>query len=254
MMVEHQEQYYGGARLGQRDRPARLCRAGVPTPSPSPAGACAWPTCPRRCAAAWRTSTPDEPTSEIAAYNQWAGEHEHIMAKSLFCAGTTWPGVFLAEDQRALDVLCARDDVDASARGLRRAVGRRDAHRLSRRRRTRASAAPCCVGMMTTWRDYLLNKCHTHTWMVYVPLLAAGPGFPRDPGPARAAAHAGAQRHRRPALHAAGDAARRRTSCARCTPRRARRTAIRCYLLPRPAQVRPAPCRPRRSPGSTAGW
>jgi len=32
----------------------------------------------------------------------------------------------------------------------------------------------CCVGMMTTWRDYLLNKCYTHTWMVYVP------GLPRD--------------------------------------------------------------------------
>jgi hypothetical protein len=28
-----------------------------------------------------------------------------------------------------------------------------------------------CVGMMTTWHDYLLNKCHTHTWMCYVPLL-----------------------------------------------------------------------------------
>jgi predicted esterase len=28
--------------------------------------------------------------------------------------------------------------------------------------------------MMSTWRDYLLNKCHTHTWMVYTPLL------PRD--------------------------------------------------------------------------
>jgi hypothetical protein len=28
--------------------------------------------------------------------------------------------------------------------------------------------------MMTTWRDYLLNKCYTHTWMVYVP------GLPRD--------------------------------------------------------------------------
>tara|TARA_B100001123_G_scaffold82937_1_gene94609 strand:- start:3677 stop:3892 length:216 start_codon:yes stop_codon:yes gene_type:complete len=25
--------------------------------------------------------------------------------------------------------------------------------------------------MMTKWRDYLLNNCHTHTWMVYVPLL-----------------------------------------------------------------------------------
>src|SRR5213079_2260173 len=32
----------------------------------------------------------------------------------------------------------------------------------------------CCVGMMTTWRDYLLNKCYTHTWMCYVP------GLPRD--------------------------------------------------------------------------
>jgi len=48
-----------------------------------------------------------------------AAETEHIMAKSLFCAGTTWPGVFLAEDQRALDVLCARDDVDLSASAAR---------------------------------------------------------------------------------------------------------------------------------------
>ena len=28
--------------------------------------------------------------------------------------------------------------------------------------------------MMTTWRDYLLNKCYTHTWMVYIP------GIPLD--------------------------------------------------------------------------
>lgn len=27
---------------------------------------------------------------------------------------------------------------------------------------------------MTTWRDYLLNKSYTHTWIVYVP------GLPRD--------------------------------------------------------------------------
>ena len=32
----------------------------------------------------------------------------------------------------------------------------------------------CCVGMMTTWRDYLLNKCYTHTWMIYIP------GIPLD--------------------------------------------------------------------------
>ncbi len=28
--------------------------------------------------------------------------------------------------------------------------------------------------MMSTWRDYLLNKTHTHTWMIYIP------GLPRD--------------------------------------------------------------------------
>ena len=56
-----------------------------------------------------------EDSDNIAAYNKWASAHEHVMAKSLFCAGTTWPGVFLAEDQRALDVLASRDDVDAFA-------------------------------------------------------------------------------------------------------------------------------------------
>lgn len=29
-----------------------------------------------------------------------------------YCAGTTWPGVFLSEDRRALDIIAARDDVD----------------------------------------------------------------------------------------------------------------------------------------------
>jgi hypothetical protein len=34
------------------------------------------------------------------------------------------------------------------------------------------------VGFMTTWRDFLLDKCFTHTWMVYVPLLAKDLDFP----------------------------------------------------------------------------
>jgi hypothetical protein len=29
-----------------------------------------------------------------------------VVARSLFSAGTTWPGTVLAEDQLALDVLC----------------------------------------------------------------------------------------------------------------------------------------------------
>ena len=35
-----------------------------------------------------------------------------------------------------------------------------------------------CVGMMTTWRDYLLNKCHTHTWMIYIPGLPLDLDYP----------------------------------------------------------------------------
>jgi hypothetical protein len=32
--------------------------------------------------------------------------------------------------------------------------------------------------MMTTWRDYLLHKSFTHTWMVYVPLLPRDLDYP----------------------------------------------------------------------------
>jgi dienelactone hydrolase len=115
--------------------------------------------------------------ADIEAYNRWAAAHESIMAKSLFSAGTTWPGVFLAEDQRALDVLCARADVDAhrvgcgglSGGGLRTVfLGGLD-------ERIRCTV---CVGMMTTWRDYLLNVSTRHTWMVYVPLLPRDLDYP----------------------------------------------------------------------------
>ena len=34
------------------------------------------------------------------------------------------------------------------------------------------------VGFMTTWKDFMLNKVHTHTWMVYVPVLPNELDFP----------------------------------------------------------------------------
>ncbi len=119
---------------------------------------------------------PENPEN-ITAYNTWAAEHEHVMAKSLFCAGTTWPGVFFAEDRAALDILCARDDVDSkhigcgglSGGGMRTVfMGGLD---------PRITCA-VCVGFMTTWRDFLLNKSFTHTWMTYVPLLPNEMDFP----------------------------------------------------------------------------
>ena len=105
----------------------------------------------------------------VGKYNAFAADHEHIMEKSLLCAGTTWPGVYLVEDQRALDILCARPEVDASRIGCAglSGGGMRTVFLGGLDDRIRCAIAVC---FMTTWRDFLLDKCFTHTWMMYVPL------------------------------------------------------------------------------------
>lgn len=118
-----------------------------------------------------------ENEKNIDAYNQWAGEHEHVMAKSLFCAGTTWPGVFFAEDRIALDILASRKDVDVSRIGCGGLSGGgiRTDYMAGLDPRIKCSVT---VGFMSTWKDFLLNKSYTHTWMTYVPLLPKELDFP----------------------------------------------------------------------------
>jgi hypothetical protein len=36
--------------------------------------------------------------------------------------------------------------------------------------------------MMTTWTDFVLHKSHTHTWMVYAPLLSDELDYPESLG------------------------------------------------------------------------
>jgi len=119
---------------------------------------------------------PENP-DKITAYNKWAGEHEHIMAKSLFSAGTTWPAVFYAEDRKALDILCARPDVDTNHVGCAglSGGGMRTVFMAGQDKRIQCAV---CVGFMTTWKDFLLHKSYTHTWMTYVPLLPNELDFP----------------------------------------------------------------------------
>jgi dienelactone hydrolase len=119
----------------------------------------------------------DDSEEFIKIYNSFAAQHEHLLAKSLFCAGTTWPGVFVAEDQRALDYLCSRDDVDAARVGCAglSGGGLRTVYLGGLDERIRCA---CAVGMMSTWRDYLLHKCHTHTWMIYIPNLPLDLDYP----------------------------------------------------------------------------
>jgi dienelactone hydrolase len=119
---------------------------------------------------------PENPNN-IKAYNDWAGQHEHVMSKSLFCGGTTWPSVFFAEDQKALDVLSARSDVDTTNIGCAglSGGGLRTVFMGGLDQRIKCAV---CVGFMSTWKDFLMNKSYTHTWMTYVPIVPNELDFP----------------------------------------------------------------------------
>lgn len=175
LMVKHREEYYGG-----RSWANELARRGYVV-----LVADAFLFGSRRVRLAdlpevlnkGRKEVDPESATEIEAYNRIAADHESVVAKSLFCCGTTWPGVFTVEDQRALDVLAARPDVDPdrigcaglSGGGLRTVfLGGLDPR----------IQCCCCVGMMTTWKDYGIHKTHTHTWMIYVPGLPPELDYP----------------------------------------------------------------------------
>jgi len=113
-----------------------------------------------------------EDEADIAAYNHWAAEHESIVSKSLFAAGTTWPGIYTFEDRRAVDLLCARPEVDATRIGCCGLSGGGVRTVFLGGLDERIGCA-ICAGMMTTWRDLILEKCGNHTWMMWVP------GMPR---------------------------------------------------------------------------
>jgi dienelactone hydrolase len=118
-----------------------------------------------------------ESSETIQAYHAFAARHEEIIAKSLLSAGYTWPGLFVAEDRFALDILCSRADVDARRVGCcgLSLGGLRTDYLAGLDDRIRCSVT---AGFMTTWRDLILNNCYTHTWMLYIPLLCRYMDFP----------------------------------------------------------------------------
>lgn len=113
----------------------------------------------------------------IQAYNTFAGEHETVVARSLFTAGATWPGVYAYEDRRAVDYLLTRADVDPGRIGCGGLSGGGLRTTLLSATDERIRAA-VCVGFMTTWQDFLRDKVFTHTWMLYIPYAARYLDFP----------------------------------------------------------------------------
>lgn len=177
MLVDHQKTYYEGYAWANE-----IAKRGyvvlVPDAFPFASRRVMLADVPARHRQNLKDPDANRPsTEEIQLYNRWAGDHEHIMSKSLFSAGTTWPGVWLAEDIKALDILCAREDVDKNRVGCcgLSGGGMRSDFLGGLDDRIRC-AVP--VGFMTTWNDFALYTSYTHTWMIYVPLLPNELDFP----------------------------------------------------------------------------
>jgi dienelactone hydrolase len=54
---------------------------------------------------------------EVTVFNRRSQQAEQLVARSLFTAGITWPGVMLWDDLRTLDYLASRPEVDARRLG-----------------------------------------------------------------------------------------------------------------------------------------
>ena len=102
LMKEHQQNYYSG-RAWANEIAKRGYVVLVSDAFPFASRRVLMQDVPEQQRDGLNDNNPEDPEN-IEAYNRWAGNHEHIMAKSLFSAGTTWPGVFMAEDRIALDI------------------------------------------------------------------------------------------------------------------------------------------------------
>lgn len=104
----------------------------------------------------------------IRAANSLLGAHEHLVAKTIFTAGVTWPGLLFYDDRKSVDYLLTRPEVDPARIGcLGLSIGGfRAAHLCGLDERIRAAVV---VGWMTTYESLLYDHLLHHTWMIYVP-------------------------------------------------------------------------------------
>jgi dienelactone hydrolase len=106
----------------------------------------------------------------VTLLNQVSAHMEGVVAKSLFWAGVTWPGILAWDDRRTVDFLCTRSEVDAarigcvglSMGGLRGAMLGAADPRVK---------AVCVVGWMSTLADMLEDDVAQHAWNNYIPGL-----------------------------------------------------------------------------------
>lgn len=103
----------------------------------------------------------------IEEFNRFAGWYENFMQKGILCAGATWPGILVYDDQRSVDYLITRKEVDRDRIGCcgLSLGGYRSELLAALDPRIRCAVA---AGWMTTHSSLLDNMRH-HTFMVYIP-------------------------------------------------------------------------------------
>ena len=103
-----------------------------------------------------------------SAVDQACSAYEHLTAKTILSAGATWPGMMVWDDQRCVDYLAGRPEVDPKRLGCvgLSIGGLRTAHLAALEPRLKVA---CVAGWMTQFRTQLHHHLRHHTWMAYVP-------------------------------------------------------------------------------------
>jgi len=98
----------------------------------------------------WKTRPRSITPARIAAFNQRAGESEQLVARTIYAAGFTWPGVMFWDDVRTVDYLLTRPEVDPDRIGCvgLSVGGLRSAHLAALHDRIKAAVV---VGWMTSF-------------------------------------------------------------------------------------------------------
>lgn len=65
----------------------------------------------------WKARPIDLPANEVLEYNRLTGGRLEVTARALTAMGTTWLGMLVGDDIRALDYLASREEVDATRLG-----------------------------------------------------------------------------------------------------------------------------------------
>lgn len=124
-------------------------------------------TLPDRFTMALRREQPGS-DGYIRAFHALASQHESLLAKTIFSAGATWPGILLQGDRASVDYLLTRPEVDPNRIGCMGLSigGFRSSHLFALDPRIKAGVV---AGWMTTFRSLLFDHLNSHTWMLYVP-------------------------------------------------------------------------------------